>query len=212
MSVLAASAEQSTPADEFITNDDAASPMAESDIAIVEQAYESEPDILAEQETIQATEDVTAVTEHVDPQDDINMTTTVIEDMIADDVPDTVIEQTLEQLLESMTPLREDHNEFEHTPAAAIEIDDAATIDALDDPDATLEQLATEFADNEDSIQPVNIAPAHGKIGKLKNILPFKKARREDTGIMGDLFGWAGVAANDDDFAMPGFFSTAAKK
>ncbi len=29
---------------------------------------------------------------------------------------------------------------------------------------------------------------------------------------MGDLFGWAGVAANDEDFSIPGFFTTAASK
>jgi hypothetical protein len=48
-----------------------------------------------------------------------------------------------------------------------------------------------------------------GKIGKLKNILPFKKARHDDSGLMGDLFGWAGVAANDEDFTIPGFFTNA---
>ena len=29
---------------------------------------------------------------------------------------------------------------------------------------------------------------------------------------MGDLFGWAGVAANDEEFAIPEFFPTAVKK
>jgi hypothetical protein len=37
--------------------------------------------------------------------------------------------------------------------------------------------------------------------------MPFKKAKRDDGGLMGDLFGWAGIAANDDDFSIPGFFT-----
>ena len=34
-----------------------------------------------------------------------------------------------------------------------------------------------------------------------------RKAKNNDnSGLMGDLFGWAGVAANDEDFTIPGFF------
>ena len=36
--------------------------------------------------------------------------------------------------------------------------------------------------------------------------------KREDPGIMGDLFGWAGIAANDEEFTIPGFFTNAAAK
>ena len=36
--------------------------------------------------------------------------------------------------------------------------------------------------------------------------------KRVDTGLMGDLFGWAGIAANDEDFTIPGFFTNAAAK
>ncbi len=152
--------------------------------------------------------------EDITPED---ATMATIEDMIADDAPEEPLEKTLEQLLESMTPLREDHIE---TGMAAAPQDSAATTPhipesemiQIDDADATLEQLAAEFADAEDNIPTPAPAPAQGKIGKLKNILPFKKARREDTGLMGDLFGWAGVAANDEDFTIPGFFTTAASK
>lgn len=137
-----------------------------------------------------------------------------IEDMITDEVPEAPVEKTLEQLLESMTPLREDIAEETHFDTAAQEETDI-TLDSADtseDTDATLAQLATEFAENEDKIVASTKQENHGKIGKLKNILPFKKAKREDNSLMGDLFGWAGIAANDEDFAIPGFFTNAASK
>jgi hypothetical protein len=121
-----------------------------------------------------------------------------IEEMIADEIPQNETEKTLEQLLESMKPLQEDIPEPrpETTP-----ITPESTIDA------TLEKLATEFADVQDE-EPVikNPTITTGRIGKLKNILPFKKAKRDESGLMGDLFGWAGIAANDDEFSMPDFF------
>ena len=139
-----------------------------------------------------------------------------IADMITDDAPDAPIEKTLEQLLESMTPLREDIVEevADTTDAVSDNVDDLtdAIADASDTTDATLEQLAAEFAENQDKIPTPQKNAAHSKIGKLKNILPFKKAKREDSGLMGDLFGWAGIAANDDDFTIPGFFTNAASK
>lgn len=137
-----------------------------------------------------------------------------IDDMIADQAPEEPIEKTLEQLLESMTPLREDHGDAQvaHMDEAPVTISESAEIIMSDDADATLEQLASEFADTADKIAAPAPGATQGKIGKLKNILPFKKARRDDTGLMGDLFGWAGVAANDEDFSIPGFFTTAAKK
>lgn len=140
---------------------------------------------------------------------------------ITDEAPEEPIEKTLEQLLESMTPLREDHmdedvaqsadDEFDMSPAPVDTTDGTSDADD-DDTDATLAQLATEFAENQDKIPTPKKTEARGKIGKLKNILPFKKAKRDDTGLMGDLFGWAGIAANDDDFAMPGFFTGVASK
>lgn len=136
--------------------------------------------------------------------DDMDVEQSVIDDMMNDDAPAPDTEKTLEQLLESMTPLREDLT----TPAPGT----PNPISELDDSDATLEQLAAEFAENQDKIINTPMPESHGKIGKLKNILPFKKARHDDGGLMGDLFGWAGVAANDDDFAIPGFFTTTASK
>lgn len=146
--------------------------------------------------------------------DDINNDT--IADMVTDEAPEEPIEKTLEQLLESMTPLREDTTE-EHTYDASDEADNSFIDEEKqsvieDETDATLEQLAAEFAENEDKIPTQQKIEAHSKIGKLKNILPFKKAKRDDAGLMGDLFGWAGIAANDDDFSIPGFFTNAAQK
>lgn len=135
-------------------------------------------------------------------EDDATVETTTIGDMITDDAPVPQMEKTLEELLETMAPLREDVKP-EPAPEISTDIFDG------DDTDATLAQLATEFADTQDKIPTTPRASATGKIGKLKNILPFKKAKRDDNGLMGDLFGWAGIAANDDDFNMPGFFTPA---
>ena len=138
-----------------------------------------------------------------------------IEDMITEDAPSEPIEKTLEQLLESMTPLREDAvEEHSHNSPVKEVIDLEETVEdfSADAPDATLEQLAAEFAENEDKIPTETKTENHSKIGKLKNILPFKKAKRDDPGLMGDLFGWAGIAANDEEFSIPGFFTNAAQK
>ena len=142
---------------------------------------------------------------------DISVNTAgAITEMITDEAPEVTREKTLEELLESMTPLREDTHE--DAPAAIIDEASTPTEIEIDGADATLEQLASEFAQNEDKIVTSTKNETHGKIGKLKNILPFKKAKRDDAGIMGDLFGWAGIAANDEDFAIPGFFTTTAAK
>ena len=136
-----------------------------------------------------------------------------INDMLAEDsAPVDVHEKTLEELLESMTPLGEDEKIAEPVTSDSIEetkTEVAQTQD--DDTDATLELLATEFAAAEDKIVTPSKTDSRGKIGKLKNILPFKKAKRDDSGLMGDLFGWAGVA-NDEDFTIPGFFANASSK
>jgi len=130
-----------------------------------------------------------------------------ISDMIADDVPEAAPEKTLEELLESMTPLGEDADKVSEPESDEQESvpDVQATPDA-DDTDMTLEKLATEFVENQDKIDTPSKPTSRGKISKLKNILPFKKAKHDDSGLMGDLFGWAGVAANDEDFTIPGFF------
>ena len=77
--------------------------------------------------------------------------------------------------------------------------------------DATLEQLATEFAETQDKRQSETKSQSRSRIGKLRNILPFKQSKHKDQG-MGDLLEWAGIAANDEDFSVPGFFTNVASK
>lgn len=129
-----------------------------------------------------------------------------IAEMINDEMPADSQEKTLEKLLETMTPLHEEveaprkKKSTKSAPVAPVDIE------PVDEIDATLENLASEFAENQDKVPVSKKGSERGKIGKLKNILPFKKTKREDPGLMGDLFGWAGIAANDDDFTIPGFF------
>ena len=137
---------------------------------------------------------------------DVSPTTVSIADMINDDAPEKPVEKTLEHLLESMTPLREDIAP-DFIDQDTITKDDSFDVIDGSDTDATLAQLASEFVQTEDIIETPQKNESYGKIGKLKNILPFKKAKRDDGGLMGDLFGWAGIAANDDDFSIPGFFT-----
>ncbi|MDO5012563.1 MAG: hypothetical protein Q4E56_03570 [Pseudomonadota bacterium] len=190
----------------------------------IDVADTAEPvEVVAESVEENITESVVAEPAVVDAEPVITETDTVqvATTDITDEAPEEPIEKTLEQLLESMTPLREDHmdedvaqsadDEFDMSPAPVDTTDGTSDADD-DDTDATLAQLATEFAENQDKIPTPKKTEARGKIGKLKNILPFKKAKRDDTGLMGDLFGWAGIAANDDDFAMPGFFTGVASK
>ncbi len=141
--------------------------------------------------------------------DNANTVSVTIGDMIRDAAPVAPAKNTLEDLLESMKPLREDV-----IPDAPTEISD----DGLDaewqqeDTDATLAQLASEFAENEDKIVDTAKTETHGKIGKLKSILPFKKRARDDNFPTDNLFGWAGMAANDEDFSIPGFFTPVTSK
>ena len=196
LSILAAKKDSDTPAE----ND---TPDADITIASAEDSADADASIVADI-------DISAeLTTENDNGDEIE-THTTIADMINDDAPDAPVEKTLEQLLESMAPLREDIVEDVHSQTEPEF--DTDSVPAPDDTDATLEQLATEFAENQDKIPATPKPESHSKIGKLKNILPFKKAKRDDNGIMGDLFGWAGIAANDDDFSIPGFFTNAASK
>jgi len=151
-------------------------------------------------------ETVTVETDEMPEFDDISD----IDEMLQDDVPDAPHEKTLEELLETMTPLREDVQPDEEDAGETTE--PVAADESLDDADATLASLATEFVDVQDKMPTFRKSPERGKISKLKSILPFKKKKSDDTGIMGDLFGWAGVAANDEDFSIPGFFTNVASK
>lgn len=129
---------------------------------------------------------------------------------IATEIVDTIEitdpeEADLEKLLSAMTPLQEDTLEENIVSATDEASEEDNTVDA------TLEQLATEFAETQDKIVSENKSSTRSKIGKLRNILPFKQSKRKDPEL-GDLFGWAGVAANDEDFSMLGLFTNAASK
>lgn len=160
----------------------------------------SEPEPEAE---IEIKHDAVITHEIVEDEDSVSETFE-IHDVITPDLSDET-EKTLEELLESMEPLQEDE-ELDLNDVVEPTISDDTDVE-----DATLQQLATEFVENQDKIVNTTKPSTRGKIGKLKNILPFKKQKHEESSLMGDLFGWAGVAANDEDFSMPGFFSGAKK-
>ena len=206
LSILSAKKEESSENEENINSDS-----ADADPDYLDNAINNTDTSSVTNDTVEDIEqDVQSVKEE---KNEINAQVVTIEDMVTDEAPNEPIEKTLEQLLESMTPLREDVIEDQTSiteDQVEIEILDEHESDSSSD--ATLEQLATEFAENADKIQPEKKIENHSKIGKLKNILPFKKAKREDNGLMGDLFGWAGIAANDDDFSIPGFFTNTASK
>ncbi len=171
----------------------------------------------APEQTVEASEPcietVAEATTIEQPEIDNAETLTVsIDDIVADEAPVIEREKTLEELLESMEPLGEDEiPELDIAPEGTTEDTDfsISMTDNVADTDATLAQLASEFAQTQDKIPDAPKSSSNGKIGKLKNILPFKKAKRDDSGLMGDLFGWAGIAANDEDFSIPGFFTSA---
>jgi len=147
-----------------------------------------------------------------DENDAIEISTEESNDVITeiDTVPETENEgePDLEKLLSAMTPLQEDALETEEittNPTIPDSEPDSETVDA------TLEQLATEFAEAQDKIATENKSSGRSKIGKLRNILPFKQSKHKDQGL-GDLFGWAGTAANDEDFSIPGFFTNVNSK
>ena len=190
--------------------DDVAKPEQDETVVPILSVLDSEPEIpitetdkTIDVETIieQETSDITQ-----EPVQDAESVT--ISDIIADDVPEVAPEKTLEELLESMTPLGEDADKKDDSATEtddSLETETPAPVTDTSDTDIALEKLATEFFETQDKIETPSKPAGRGKIGKLKNILPFKKAKHEDSGLMGDLFGWAGVAANDDDFTMPGF-------
>lgn len=188
----------------------------ETVVPILSVLAAKQPDVEPEQdgpesqkEIIENTDLTDVVPTNISVKTEITHTVTVnseienMSDMINDDVPVAETEKTLEELLESMTPLQED------VQPEPIKSESVETGSQTDEIDITLENLASEFAEKEDKIVPQKKNSERGKIGKLKNILPFKKMKRDDSSLMGDLFGWAGVAANDDDFSMPGFFTNA---
>lgn len=158
-----------------------------------EKIAESEQHETVEQ--IEIIEDITNETEFNSEADTITQT----------DKPD-FDEPDLEKLLSEMQPLQEDMLDEQHLSSIEPQHEEEP-----ENIDATLEKLATEFVETQDKIASNTKSSSRSKIGKLRNILPFKQSKHHDQGL-GDLFGWAGVAANDEEFSVPGFFTTASSK
>ena len=211
LSILSAQEDETNIPDAPVA-EDAAPIVASPADEVADVAVDTETDTEPVSETV-VISDIDINSQLVAPvaTDDAVVEKITIGDMIEDAAPVAPVEKTLEQLLESMTPLREDVTLDDTDTSSDSEIDDDASVSDADT-DATLAQLASEFAQTEDKIVTPARNESQGKIGKLKNILPFKKAKRDDNSLMGDLFGWAGVAANDEDFSIPGFFTQAKKQ
>lgn len=125
------------------------------------------------------------------------------EDALEEDLPlpEQRIPQTIEEIFENLTPLPE-----EKIIETSRMLNEEASDDKYLDDDATLAMLAAEFVETEKE-KPASAGGRSSKIGKLKNILPFKKAKKDESGMLNDLFGWAGIAANEDDAGPSGFFA-----
>lgn len=190
--ILSVLATNDADVEEEVIEDDETEPVDEVDEEETEEDIEIIPEMSATEET-EETDEVVDIDEEQDMPDTEN---------IDDD------EAGLEKLLSAMKPLEED---ILDSQPDTDNIDEQSS-DSLDiSVDATLEQLATEFAENQDKIAAESKSNSRSKIGKLRNILPFKQSKHKDQGL-GDLFGWAGIAANDEDFSVPGFFTSAASK
>ena len=152
------------------------------------------------------------------------------DDMLAEAADESV--QSIEDIFKGIPPLAEDRPVDLTAPPQAEEVapeeDDAdSTAPAADlspvaahDEDTTLSKLAAEFVAAHPASDSVrkgaddDVGAGKSKIGRLKNILPFKKKEKTESSVFGDLFGWAGVAANDDadGFAMPDFFQAGSNR
>lgn len=132
----------------------------------------------------------------------------IIDDIISENisnVPDSLDEENepdLEKLLSGIKPLGEDTSA--NVPPAKEETQETENVDA------TLEQLATEYVKNQDKIASESKTASRSKISTLRSILPFKPKTQKDSNS-GDLFSWGGIAANDDEFSVPGFFTKKSK-
>ena len=161
------------------------------------------------------TEIIEEITEEETPEETAEIIETaqdseneIITEIDAEPETENFGEPDLEKLLSAMTPLQEDSLEDKDLEDQSKETSEDIQ---SEDVDATLEQLATEFAEAQDKIAAGTKSSTRSKIGKLRNILPFKQTKHKDQGL-GDLFGWAGVAANDEEFSVPGFFTNATSK
>ena len=176
-------------------------PVKEEEIVPILSVLETHEEVVVDEAPVAEEESIEIIPEFSDeePEETVDTVKPETEEIDDDDVK-------LEKLLSAMTPLEEDSLE---EPFAGKEKTVTETSDIFD---ATLEQLATEFIETQDKIAAESKSSTRSKIGKLRNILPFKQSKHKDNSGLGDLFGWAGMAANDEDFSVPGFFTSAASK
>ena len=114
----------------------------------------------------------------------------------SDDTP-----KTIEDIFKNLTPLPE-----EKIVEPRMDDESERSADYLEE-NETLAKLAAEFVDSQNLAVPPTPPARGGRMEKLKNILPFKKAKKDEPSMLGDLFGWAGIAANDEEIQVPGFFA-----
>lgn len=151
-------------------------------------------------------------TENIEIIEDVVQETTVTEEETPEESAEeqTNEESGLDELLSSMTPLEDIVPEPKEQTNEEIIIDTDNTKDE-ENIDETLKQLATEFVKKQDSM-PSTKSSGNGRLGKLRKYLPFKpQTKKKDPGL-DNLFDWAGSAANDEDFSVPGFFTNIASK
>lgn len=177
----------------------------EEEIVPILSVLETHEEVVVDEAPVAEEESIEIIPEFSDEEPEETVDTAKPETEEIDDDDDGV---KLEKLLSAMTPLEEDSLE---EPFAGKEREETVT-ETSDIFDATLEQLATEFIETQDKIAAESKSSTRSKIGKLRNILPFKQSKHKDNSGLGDLFGWAGMAANDEDFSVPGFFTSAASK
>lgn len=175
----------------------------EEKIVPILSVLETHEEVVVDEAPVAEEESIEIIPEISDEEPEETVDTAKPETEEIDDDDDGV---KLEKLLSAMTPLEEDSLE---EPFAGKEKTVTETSNIFD---ATLEQLATEFIETQDKIAAESKSSTRSKIGKLRNILPFKQSKHKDNSGLGDLFGWAGMAANDEDFSVPGFFTSAASK
>ena len=174
---------------------------AETDELIEETPTAQESDIEIIEDIVSETSEEIEPTAEVDEESE-SLDTELPEQQAEEDAAD------LEKLLSAITPLQEDFME-DKEPIETPETPDSNETENID---ATLEQLATEYVANQDKIKQEAKSNTRSKIGKLRNILPFKQSKNKDSQGLDNLFGWAGLAANDEDFSVPGFFTNVASK
>ena len=159
-----------------------------------------------EQETPTETVDEAIATEQVIEEEIINTETTDDEAIQDEEETNDDSKSDLEKLLSGVKPLDETEEEIK-TLNKKIEEPQPEE----ENVDLTLEKLASEFIQTQDKIVEDAKSATPGKISKLRRFVPFKKKQPSEDNVFGDLFGWAGQAANDDEFSVPGFFTRSKK-